>query len=175
MGNDTRPASQRTGGPNSQRGLSLWTVVSVLTCLPLTAILHHAVFYRPTCMLNPFGPDYNAETIAKWLQNDPSLAIALCITAVIWLAGVWLPPIRRWVVGFLIAFLPLSIWIWDIPFTGRHVCNLLHDERTPLRTRHLYLFGMVTWVPVVMLLAKFQRADRGLPIATDPTPPDSAD
>jgi hypothetical protein len=164
---------QRSSGQQEAK-LALWTLIAVLSCVPLTAILHHAVFYRRTCMLNPFGPDYNAATTAAWLQDDPSLAIGLCGATVIWLAGVWLPPLRMWTAGFLIAFLPLSIWIWDIPFTGRLVCNLLHDEKTPLRTRHLYLFGAVACIPVVALLGRFQSMGRGRPTAPKQTPSDSA-
>lgn len=140
-----------------ERKRSLWALLALLTAIPLTAIFHHALFYRPTCMLDPFGADYYPEVVLAWLWNDPSLPLVLLVAIVVWVAGLYLVQLRLWVVAFLIAFLPLSIWIWDIPFTGRLVCHLLHDGRTPLHTRHLYLFGIVAWFPVAVLLRKVRR------------------
>jgi len=156
--NDTH--IQATQAPVVQSGKmskGLWILVALLTVIPVAAMFHHLVFYRPQCMLNPFGPDYYPEVVANWIRNDPSLPIALLVAVLVWAAGVYRPQIRLWALAFVFAFLPLSIWIWDIPFTGRVICDLMHDGRVPLRTLHLYLLGLVVWFPIVVGLRKVQR------------------
>jgi hypothetical protein len=126
----------------------------LLATIPLTAIFHHAIFYRPTCMLNCFGQDYHIGVVLSWLRNDPSLPLALLAAIVVWVAGLYLSQIRPWVFAFFLAFLPLSIWIWDIPFTGRLVCYTFHDGKTLIHSRHLYIFGIAAWFPIAILLRK---------------------
>ena len=53
-----------------------WVLLCGLAYFPIAAILHHGVFFRSTCMLNPFGPDYSLDTLAHWLSNDPSPFVA---------------------------------------------------------------------------------------------------
>ncbi len=145
------------GKEKSRTGNGAWLVVAFLTAIPITAALHHAVFYRPTCILRPFGPDYHAEVVLRWIRNDPSPALAVLAAAAVWAAGLRVPRLRVWAAAFLLAFAPLSIWIWDVPFTGRIVHRLFHDGKVPLHTRHLYLAGVAVWYPAVILLRRMRR------------------
>jgi hypothetical protein len=54
-----------------------WMIACTLSIIPVTAIFHHLLFYRPTCILNPFGPDYDLHTMLVWLSRDPSLPWAI--------------------------------------------------------------------------------------------------
>lgn len=119
----------------------------VLATLALTAILHHSLFFRPQCLLNPFDvQDYTLTAFRRWLAADPSLPWALTGVS---LALLWRP---RWpwlgvaLTTFGLAFVPLTVWIWDLPGTGRWVCTVAHDGRLGLYSRHLYLLGMVLWL-----------------------------
>jgi hypothetical protein len=132
----------------------LWGLVALLTTIPIAAVFHHAIFFRPTCMLNYFGADYHFDVILGWLRNDPSLPLAIVVAIVVWVTGIYRPQIRVWAASFVIVFIPLSIWIWDIPFTGRVICGTFHDGRTWIHTRHLYLLGIVLWIPVALLLRR---------------------
>jgi len=138
---------------------ALWALFALLTTFPLTAIFHHAIFYRPTCILNSFGSDYRTEVILLWLQNDPSLLFAVLGASSIWITGLYRTQFQYWIIAFLITFLPLSIWVWDIPFTDRLICHLFHDGKTPLHARHLYLLGITLWIPTAILLRKVWRTD----------------
>jgi len=123
-----------------------WAIQCALLSVPFAAILHHAVFFRPTCMLNPFGPEYTPSVLANWITHDPSLPVALLIAALVFVAGLRLPLARSWVPAFLIAFVPLALWIWDVPFAGRPICACCHDGRLVLpgigrvSSRHVYAF-----------------------------------
>lgn len=125
-----------------------WRLVCVLALLPIAAIAHHAVFFRATCMLNPFGPGYDLATIQFWLSSDPSLLVASVAALALYFVGRRSEPLRWLALCFVIAFMPLALWIWDIPGTGRMICMHLHDSRVllgedlPLKSRHLYLLGM---------------------------------
>lgn len=132
-----------------------WPWKCAFTALPLTAILHHGLFYRPRCMLNGFGPDYDLATLLKWLAREPSLPWALLLAGVAYVCGLgaerYARLLRASVAPFVVAFIPLSVWIWDIPFSGRWICRSFHDERLDLafigvvHTRHFYLFGLVVY------------------------------
>jgi hypothetical protein len=136
-----------------------WTTLCVLLVIPFTAVLHHAVFFRPTCMLNHFNAtDYNLEGLRLWLSGDPSLYVALVAALFVWFAGRRLDFVRLLAAPFWVSFLPFSIWIWDIPGSGRLICRLCHDGRVvvPLldltvRTRHLYLVGMAAYAVLLGL------------------------
>jgi hypothetical protein len=142
-----------------------WATLCVALVIPFTAVWHHAVFYSPRCMLNDFGPDYTAEVVAKWLARDPSLPWAIVSAMTVYAAGLRSRRVRLLSAPLFMALLPLSIWIWDIPFTGRIVCHTGHDKR-PLpylgvivRTRYLYLSGALIYV--VLLVATLARRSPG--------------
>jgi hypothetical protein len=60
----------------------------------------------------------------------------------------------------LISFMPLAIWIWDIPFTGRVICHHAHDDRLQVfgwavTSRHFYCLGVIVFVgSTIMTLRK---------------------
>jgi hypothetical protein len=141
-----------------------WPVVCVVLVLPLAAILHHAVFYRPTCMMNPFGGiDYTLNAVRQWLSRDPSLYLAGFMSVVIYQIGLRMRAIRVPIGVFIVSFFPLTLWIWDIPFTGSAICHAFHDERVffasgmPLKSRHFYLLG-VTLFALLSLLYTTRRS-----------------
>ena len=149
-------------------GATRWALICCLNFFPLAAALHNAVFYRPTCMLNPFGHDYaSLSVLATWLARDPSVPWAVVGSMLIYWAGLGLPILRMLAAPIFIAFLPLTIWIWDIPFTSRVICASFHDGRlalfgVPIMSRHFYLLGLVTYVVLLGAWAR-KAAVKSLP------------
>lgn len=129
-----------------------WKVSAALLVIPFTAVLHHLVFFRGMCMLNKIGDDYTPSVIALWLSRDPSLPVACVLALVLWFAG------RKWVwiqdlaIPAIVAGIPLSLWIWDIPLTGRFICDSFHDGRlrlsdgTVVTTKWMYLLSAFLYV-----------------------------
>lgn len=129
-----------------------WIAICLLAVIPLTAILHHLIFYFPTCMLNPVeGSDYTPSILYKWLSRDPSLPWAIVCMVIVYHIGNFLHWMRYLVAPAFLSFLPLSIWIWDIPFTGRFICHHFHDGRLmfmsgyPVKSKYFYLIGIVLY------------------------------
>lgn len=127
-----------------------WAFCCALTVFPFTAILHHAVFYPSQCVLNPFGPEYDAATIARFLSRDPSLPWAVVACLSLWTLGSKRPRVRQAVAPVFFALLPLTVYLWDIPFSGRAVCRSIHDGRPIsgdfyLRTIYFYAWGAATY------------------------------
>jgi len=129
----------------------VWAGTSLALLIPYAAILHHGVFYRPTCMLKPFGPDYDLATLSRLLTRDPSLGLALGLCLLTYAAGLhsrWGRCVQLAAWPLWIGFLPLSLWVWDIPFAGRPICTYWHDGRLVLpligrmHGRYLYAFGL---------------------------------
>ncbi|MGD9648344.1 MAG: hypothetical protein AB7U73_21720 [Pirellulales bacterium] len=134
-----------------------WRTNSLLLVIPFTAAFHHAIFYRPTCMLNSFRPggeqatDYTAEATWLWLTGDPSLYLGIVAAVLVWVAGRRTGWVRRLAAPVFVSFLPLSVWIWDIPGSGRWICHTCHDGRLSLvghviRSRDLYLAGIAAYL-----------------------------
>jgi len=52
-----------------------------------------------------------------------------------------------------ISFLPVTLWIWDIPFTHRIICRTLHEGNSVpltgvyLMTRHALIVSMALYLP----------------------------
>ncbi len=175
-----------------------WVLTCVLVVVPLTAVLHHMVFFRPTCILNPFGEDYTPAVVARWLSADPSPWIAAAGVTVLYFAGrrlrvvrLFVAPIlaagayahhssRHWRWGWfrprtppvgwywsqghmhVAATLPVSVWLWDIPFSGRVICHAFHDGRIrvlglTVGTRHIYLLCAVLYAILLWLTWRAQR------------------
>ncbi len=132
-----------------------WKAACVASIFPLAALLHHGVFYQTTCMLNPFGHDYTLQVISLWLANDPSLPVAVLMALMGYQLGNRYRGLRVLMIPFLIAFAPLAIWVWDIPFTARFVCMNWHDEAVmladgmPLKGRHFYFLGAALYSVVI--------------------------
>jgi hypothetical protein len=129
-----------------------WLTLCALLVIPLAAMWHNLFFYWTTCMLNPFGHEYTADVLLHWLSRDPSLPMAMLMAIGAYHLGNRVHLLRLLVAPFLLAFLPLSLWIWDIPFSGRIICENFHDLKLvlpgdfPLRGRHLYVVGAVAYV-----------------------------
>lgn len=130
----------------------------VLLVLPFAAILHHAVFYRGMCMLNRFGPDYIPNVVHRWLVHDPSLWCAAGMAMLLYWASA--PRARTIIVAFLVGFLPLTVWIWDVPFLGRPICHCCHDGRLVLpvlgriRSMHVYALSFSLFFAILAITAE---------------------
>jgi hypothetical protein len=123
-------------------------LLAVGSFFPLTAVFHHAIFYHPTCILNNFGSDYTPSVLMIWLSLDPSPYVALICALAVFVLILYYPPLRLAVLAGVIATIPLTIWIWDIPFTGRIVCMWGHDGRSALNSMDLYLFAAISFAPI---------------------------
>ncbi|MDA2921054.1 hypothetical protein MYX76_16455 [Desulfobacterota bacterium AH_259_B03_O07] len=146
-----------------------WVTLSILTIIPLTAILHHLIFYTQSCMLNPFGADYTPFVTFKWLSRDPSLPWAIVVMIIVYHIGNFNYWLRILVAPVFLSFLPLSIWIWDLPFTGRFICGHFHDDRVmiaaalPLRSKYFYLIGFVLWlIFITYLVQKLRKVEKNV-------------
>jgi hypothetical protein len=132
-----------------------WPLVVLTSVLPLSAILHHLLFYPTTCMLAPFGvTDYTSAGVAAWLRADWSPRLAIAIAGCAYFLGIRSNDVRAATLAFVVAFAPLAVWIWDIPWSSRIVCRFLHDGRAGLLTRHLYVSGAVIWLMLASLLRR---------------------
>jgi hypothetical protein len=134
------------------------TLLAFGSFFPLTAVFHHAVFYQPTCMLNNFGDDYTAAVVMAWLSLDPSPYVALLGALVVFVLAMRYPASRLAIVAFLVATIPLTLWIWDIPFTGRIICRWGHDGRSAINSLDLYLFAAISFAPIWYWLWKNSTA-----------------
>jgi hypothetical protein len=134
------------------------TLLAFGSFFPLTAVFHHAVFHRPTCILNNFGADYTPDVIMAWLSLDPSPYVALVCSLVVFILATHYPILRLAIVASLVATIPLTVWIWDIPFTGRILCRLGHDGRWPVNSLDLYLFAAIAFAPIWYWLWKNSTA-----------------
>lgn len=146
--NDSDGASQRW-----------WAVTCALNIFLLTAVFHDRIFWAHNCMLIPFGPDYTPAVIRKWLMRDPSLPWALIGSFGIYLLGKKYLWVRVVMAPVFISFLPVTLWIWDIPFTNRIICTKLHDARSIalvgiyLRTRHAFAVTLALYLPFMAYFA----------------------
>ena len=144
-----------------------WRLLCVLTTIPITAVLHHAIFFRSQCMLNPFfATDYTSASILIWLSRDPSLPWAAVAAMTIYYLGTRHSFLRVCIAPVFVSFLPLSLWIWDVPFTGRFICHHLHDEKIllmsgiPLRSWFFYLLGAILYVVFAIYLLHRRKNDQ---------------
>ena len=136
-----------------------WGALCVFLVIPFGAMLHNALFYYPTCMLKPFGEDYYIGSVFfKWLSRDPSLPWAIVVALCVYHFGKRYQKIKIFAAPIFISFLPLSLWIWDIPFTGRFICDYFHDSKVllfgdyPLKSRYFYIIGIITYISFLVHL-----------------------
>ena len=146
----------RTSSPRS------WAAQCVALFFPVTAILHHAVFFPRTCMLNPTGAlEYAPTVVGRMLTHDASWALGMVAAVGVWLLGRRVPTIQRLVPPFLIGFIPLTLWIWDIPFADRPICTGGHDGRLVVPvighvgTRHVY--ALCIFIFALLMLPRVAR------------------
>src|SRR5437660_975028 len=105
-----------------------WRIACIVSVIPIAAILHHRIFWKSTCILRPFGGDYTPSVVHDWLLRDPSLPWAMVLCVLAWSVGRRFSVIKLLVAPLFLSFLPLSIWLWDIPFSGRYICRHFHDN-----------------------------------------------
>jgi len=143
-----------------------WWVWCALLFFPLAAIAHHAIFYPQLCMLYPFGPGdadyYDWPTLKAWLSRDPSLPWAIGCSIMIYYCGKKNLTLRVLAKSFFFSFIPLAIWIWDIPFTGRFIHKHFHDSKlviygTIISSRYFYMFGAALGVVLSGILLQVQH------------------
>ena len=144
-----------------------WALVCVLSVFPLAAILHYTITFHTTCMLNPFyhwGNDYSNPTLLRyWLTRDPALWAGMLLAHIGYHRGLRWPVLRFHVGIFLVATLPFTIWVWDIPFTNRVLCRTLHDDRLQLAGfgvtgSHIFLLCFLLHAALFLLLRRRRSA-----------------
>jgi hypothetical protein len=131
-----------------------WRLVCAAAVLPLSAILHHVVFFPKTCMLNPFWKGGDGAWL-RLLGHDPALPVAFFLALLLFGLGRALPAVRSHVALFGVAFAPLALWLWDLPFSERVIHAHLHDLRVvvhgvALQSRHFYALGVVLYVGLLL-------------------------
>lgn len=147
-------------------GEKYWVTLCALLVVPFGAVFHHALFYSSQCMLNPFGEAYYiGSVLLRWLQRDPSLPWAIVAAVAIYHIGKRHEYVRVLVAPLFVAFLPLSIWIWDIPLTGRFICDHLHDDKLivfgqPVRTTYFYVIGLAMYLLFLLGLVRRNRLEQ---------------
>lgn len=146
-----------------------WRACCGAAVLPVAAILHQVVFYRHACMLNCVGPDYSWDVVARWLARDPSLPWAIVALALLHLLGGRAAWMRLCVAPVFASFVPVALWVWDLPGSGRIVCRTLHDGRyllpggQPLRSVHVYAASGLIFLLLVAGTWYRGTARRGAP------------
>jgi len=152
-------------GLRRRHEVAFWRVHCALLVVPFTAALHNIVFRRQTCMLKDFGERYtDPATLQRWLTHDPSLPLAALACVAAYALGQRFDFVKLVLLPVNLAFVPMSIWVWDLPFTDRIVCRLAHDGRAllapgvPLRSRHLHALGLVATALFVLLERRHARA-----------------
>jgi hypothetical protein len=152
------PASPPALGVCEPHDRLWWGLTCTLLALVLTAVAHHAIFYPHQCMLESFGADYSdSDALAAWLSQDQSLPVAIAMTFVIFFAGRQFVSIKIFAACFVGSFLPLALWIYDIPFSGRIIHMHAHDDRLsilgwPVRSRHFYMLGAISFVGFMLAM-----------------------
>jgi hypothetical protein len=137
-----------------------WRTCVITSTIPVAAVLHHGVFWRPTCMLNPFQvSEWIGPGVGIWLLRDPSLPWAIVFAFSLDRIATFAPLVKLLAAPLFAAFLPLSIYVWDIPFTHRIVCATLHDGRFRIhghliQGRFLYLLGGLVYLIVLLRLRR---------------------
>jgi hypothetical protein len=130
-------------GGRAPGAIESWSTACAALVIPLTAIFHHLLDHH-RCILETHGTDYNFQSVRDLFLHDPSLPWAIVAMVLVYHLGKHSPALRPVVVPAFAASIPLSIWLWDIPFSGRTICRHMHDGRIvlpggiPLTTRVVY-------------------------------------
>jgi hypothetical protein len=146
-----------------------WRVMCLLSVIPVAAAYHNVVLpaTRSTCMLNPLHmPDWNLQSIYMFLTSDPSLLLAIASMGIVYALGLRIGTIRALVAPAFVSSILYSLWIWDIPFTGRLICLTIHDNRLllwdgqPLNSRVVILVSLGLYLLALpTVLPNFKRFD----------------
>ena len=155
-----------TIGSKSNKHIDHWLVACFFCIFPFTALLHNIIFYSHTCILDITGQnDYSLLAIWKWSSIDPSLPIAIILVFVIYCIGKDYNHLQLFIYPIPVAFLLYTLYIWDIPFTGRIICRKFHDGHfllftgTPLKVRYLLFFSLLLYfvIEYFMLSKKISK------------------
>jgi hypothetical protein len=145
-----------------------WVAYNALLVIPFTAILHHVVFFPPTCIFNAFGIAYSFSALAVFFHNDPSLAYAIILCIIHYQLGKSRSWLRLLSAPGFVSLLPLSIWLWDIPFSNSFICTHFHDgglviSDCVIRTRYFYVLAGIIYMLIsgMMVLRSRGRALEG--------------
>lgn len=147
--------SPRTSFTDSS--LRPWRRSCALLVVPYAAVLHHALFFPRTCMWVPFEVDSDRESdLSRLLREDGSLPWAVVAASATYRLGKRHPVIRRLCASLFTSTLPLSVWIWDVPFSRRVLCEHLHDGKISLgghevRTAHIYVSSAFLYAALLTL------------------------
>ena len=122
-------------------------------------------------MLKYFGADYYVPSVLfGWLTKDPSFGGAVFLAIVIFFVGKRFPSTKILVAPIFVSFLPLSVWIWDVPFTNRFICENFHDDKlvfpgdVPIKSRYFYLLGFALYFGFVVYLTEMRSVRRARPV-----------
>lgn len=137
-----------------------WAATCVLSVIPAAAILHHSVCYCERCMFQPFSTGYEMTwaVVWGWLKQDPSLPWAMIAAFLVHRVGRRLRQVKILVAPVFLSFLPVSVWVWDLFFLGRPICQRFHDGRFelwegfPIRGWHFYVLGICLYIAFTVYL-----------------------
>jgi len=138
-----------------QKSQTAWRRTCALLVLPGAAVLHHALFFPRTCMWVPFeGDDSRAADVRRLVCEDGSLSWAIALAAGTYRLGEWRPGMRRLFTPLVPGLLPVTLWLWDLPFTRRALCEHLHDGKLTVsghsvRTAHVYVLSAGLYVALL--------------------------
>lgn len=150
-------------GPARLRGR--WLRTCALLVVPGTAVLHHALFFPRTCVWVPFEGESNRTTdLKRFLREDASLAWAVALASATYRLGLRRPKVQRLCAPLFTGLLPLSLWIWDVPFTRRAVCRHLHDGNLAVgglrvRSAHVYSLSAALYAALLALRTRGEIAE----------------
>lgn len=127
-----------------------WAMVCALNFFPLAAVLHNAVFFRPSCMLVQFGRYYtDFPTLTAWLSDDPSAPLALVGSLVIYGIGLRQEIVTISGSNFLgvsaIEHLDLGHsvhWSDHLPFISRRQVSDWRNARDVAPFLHIWIGGL---------------------------------
>lgn len=137
-----------------------WRRTCALLVVPGAAVLHHALFFPRTCMWVPFeGGDDRAADVRRLLREDGSLPWAVALAAATYRLGKRQPGVRRLCAPLVPGFFPLAVWLWDLPFSRRALCEYLHDGKLAMggrgvRTAHVYALSAGLYAALLALGAR---------------------
>jgi len=145
-------AGKRAASPSRR-----WLRTCRLLVVPYTAVLHHALFFPGTCLWVPFeATPHRTTDLRRFVREDGSLVWSIALAAATYRLGQRRPKVQRLFGPLVTGLLPLSLWIWDVPFSERAMCRYLHDGKLsikgcPVRTAHIYSLSAILYM--VLLVA----------------------